>query len=156
MKDNVRVAAFVILSEKCSLTNLTIAQRVHILEAGLNDRSDLVQDACVSRLLRSWSLDLDGDFMRLLLRLDPENSPEVAEKAFFKLFDNLYSNKIAVKKLREFMEESSPGKQQEERQGAVEDGLREGDSPVASLQETPSQLGTKQVSCVQRGDNVDP
>jgi len=37
----------------------------------------MVQEACVSGLLRSWSLTLDGDFLTLLSRLDVESSPEV-------------------------------------------------------------------------------
>ena len=37
----------------------------------------MVQEACVSGLLRSWSLTLDGDFLTLLTRLDVESSPEV-------------------------------------------------------------------------------
>ena len=77
VKDVIRREAFLRLSEKCSIRHLSIHQRIQLLSDGLNDRSGLVQEACVSGLLRSWSLSLDGDFLSLLSRLDVESSPEV-------------------------------------------------------------------------------
>ena len=150
MKDSVRLAAFVLLSETCSIMNLTIGQRIYLLEAGLNDRNDLVQDACVSGLLKNWCLQLDSDFMRLLHRLDVESSPELAEKALFKLFDSLYSNECLVKILREFMEEGRPGLQEDGQQTTGE-GLGEtAASPITSSVEAEmdraDQVTTDQVS----------
>ena len=49
-----------------------------LLSDGLNDDSELVQEACVNGLLRKWSLESnDGDFISLLARLDVESSSEV-------------------------------------------------------------------------------
>lgn len=122
--------------------NLTIAQRLHLLEAGLNDRSDVVQDACGTGLLRSWCLFLEGDFLRLLRRLDAENSPEIAEKAVFKLFDNLYSSESPIKTLNEFLEETQPGHDVE----AIGEGSTT--SPGVSTGETADEASTEQVCCV--------
>ena len=51
---------------------------LQLLNDGLNDHSELVQEACVNGLLRSWSLEsMDGDFITLLSRLDVESSQQV-------------------------------------------------------------------------------
>ena len=127
VKDSVRHAAFIVLSESCSIMNLTIGQRMDLLEAGLNDRNDLVQDACVSGLLRNWFLQLDSEFTHLLHKLDVESSPKLAEKALFKLFESLYSNENLV---REFMKKGQPG--QEEEQESTLEGQGATVNPVAS------------------------
>ena len=38
VKDQIRKAAFLLLSEKCSIRNLRIEQRIKLLDDGLNDR----------------------------------------------------------------------------------------------------------------------
>lgn len=43
----------------------------------MNDPSEAVQEGCIGGLLRSWSVECDGDFLTLLARLDVESSPEV-------------------------------------------------------------------------------
>lgn len=51
---------------------------LQLLNDGLNDHSELVQEACVNGLLRRWSLEsMDGDFITLLSRLDVESSQQV-------------------------------------------------------------------------------
>ena len=55
-----------------------ILTHMQLLSDGLNDHSDLVQEACVNGLLRNWSLEsLNGDFITLLSRLDVESSQQV-------------------------------------------------------------------------------
>lgn len=77
VKDTIRQDAFLCLAEKCTIRNLTIKQRIQLLGDGLSDRSELVQEACVNGLLRSWILTLGEDLLALLTRLDVESSPEV-------------------------------------------------------------------------------
>lgn len=79
VKGLVRKDAFNLLAEKCSIRNLSIQQRIQLLSDGLNDCSELVQEACTNGLLRSWSLSLDGDLLSLLARLDVESSPQVSQ-----------------------------------------------------------------------------
>ena len=51
---------------------------LQLLSDGLNDHSELVQEACVNGLLRNWSLEsMNGDFITLLSRLDVESSQQV-------------------------------------------------------------------------------
>ena len=146
VKDSVRHAAFTVLSVRCSIMNLTIGQRMYLLEAGLSDRNDLVQDACISRLLTSWCLHLDSDFMRLLHRLDAENSPKLVEKALFKLFDCLYSNEDLVSVFRKFMDKDQPG--QEEGQDTPGEGLGTAATSGGETElDKADGITTDQVSC---------
>ena len=85
----VRRAAFLIISEKCSIFNLSIKQRLQLLQSGLKDRSPIVNEACIGGLLRSWCMEVEGDFLTLLCRLDVESSPDIAELALNGLFEQL-------------------------------------------------------------------
>lgn len=92
----VRRAAFLILSEKCSILNLSIKQRLQLLQSGLKDRSPVVKEACVGGLLRSWCMEVEGDFLALLNRLDVESSPETAELTLLGLFDQLPDEELLI------------------------------------------------------------
>lgn len=93
-KDLVRRCAFLTLAEKCSIRNLSIQQRLQIVNDGLKDESPQVREACTGGLLRSWCIDLDEDLLQLLKRLDVENSPKVAELVLMSLFDEIEDNDL--------------------------------------------------------------
>ncbi|XP_066173284.1 condensin complex subunit 3 [Sylvia atricapilla] len=78
VKEAVRKLAYEVLAEKVHMRALTIAQRVKLLQQGLNDRSDAVKEVMKKKLLQAWLQLTEGDVLELLHRLDVENCPEVA------------------------------------------------------------------------------
>ena len=86
VNDTIRQQAYKKLAETCTIRHLTISQRVQLLKDGLQDRSKVVQEACIQNLLRSWSATVGDDFLQLLHCLDVEASLEVAELSLNKLF----------------------------------------------------------------------
>ncbi|XP_007517940.1 condensin complex subunit 3 [Erinaceus europaeus] len=78
VKESVRKLAYQILAEKVHMRALSIAQRVMLLQQGLNDRSDVVKQAVHKPLLQGWLRFSEGSILELLHRLDVENSSEVA------------------------------------------------------------------------------
>ncbi|NXU41310.1 CND3 protein, partial [Drymodes brunneopygia] len=78
VKEAVRKLAYEVLAEKVHMRALTIAQRVKLLQQGLNDRSDAVKEVMKKKLLQAWLQFTEGDVLELLHRLDVENYPEVA------------------------------------------------------------------------------
>lgn len=86
VKELVRKLAYQVLAEKVHIRALTIAQRVNLLQLGLNDRSEAVKEIMQKKLLQSWLKYTEGDVLELLHRLDVENSPEVAVSALNAMF----------------------------------------------------------------------
>uniref|UniRef100_A0A8C3GHV7 Non-SMC condensin I complex subunit G n=1 Tax=Cairina moschata TaxID=8855 RepID=A0A8C3GHV7_CAIMO len=78
IKEAVRKLAYEVLAEKVHVRALSIAQRVKLLQQGLNDRSDAVKEVMKKKLLQAWLQFTEGDVLELLHRLDVENCPEVA------------------------------------------------------------------------------
>ncbi|NXU59174.1 CND3 protein, partial [Turnix velox] len=78
VKDAVRKLAYEVLAEKVHMRALSIAQRVKLLQQGLNDRSDAVKEVMKKKLIQAWLQMTEGDVLELLHRLDVENCPEVA------------------------------------------------------------------------------
>ncbi|XP_032840453.1 condensin complex subunit 3 isoform X2 [Tyto alba] len=78
VKEAVRKLAYEVLSEKVHMRALSIAQRVKLLQQGLNDRSDAVKEVIKKKLLQAWLQLTEGNVLELLHRLDVENCPEVA------------------------------------------------------------------------------
>ncbi|NXQ39780.1 CND3 protein, partial [Catharus fuscescens] len=78
VREAVRKLAYEVLAEKVHMRALTIAQRVKLLQQGLNDRSDAVKEVMKKKLLQAWLQFTEGDVLELLHRLDVENCPEVA------------------------------------------------------------------------------
>ncbi|XP_054247530.1 condensin complex subunit 3 [Indicator indicator] len=78
VKEAVRKLAYEVLAEKIHVRALSIAQRVKLLQQGLNDRSGAVQEVVKKKLLQAWLRFTEGDVLELLHRLDVENCPEVA------------------------------------------------------------------------------
>ncbi|NXK94704.1 CND3 protein, partial [Formicarius rufipectus] len=78
VKEAVRKLAYEVLAEKVHMRALSIAQRVKLLQQGLNDRSDAVKEVMKKKLLQAWLQFTEGDILELLHRLDVENCPEVA------------------------------------------------------------------------------
>ncbi|NXV83391.1 CND3 protein, partial [Atlantisia rogersi] len=82
----VRKLAYEVLAEKVHMRALSIAQRVKLLQQGLNDRSDAVKQVCKKKLLQAWLRLTEGDVLEFLHRLDVENCPEVAIPVLKALF----------------------------------------------------------------------
>ncbi|KFQ71347.1 Condensin complex subunit 3, partial [Phaethon lepturus] len=78
VKEAVRKLAYEVLAEKVHMRALSIAQRVKLLQQGLNDRSDAVKEVMKKKLLQAWLRLTEGDVLELLHRLDVENCPEVS------------------------------------------------------------------------------
>ncbi|NWS93976.1 CND3 protein, partial [Mionectes macconnelli] len=85
VKEAVRKLAYEVLAEKVHMRALSIAQRVKLLQRGLNDRSDAVKEV-MRKLLQVWLQVTEGDVLELLHRLDVENCPEVAIQVLNALF----------------------------------------------------------------------
>ncbi|CAH2299891.1 condensin complex subunit 3 isoform X1 [Pelobates cultripes] len=86
VKEPVRKLAYQVLSEKVHIRALSIAQRVKLLQQGLNDRSEAVKEVMQKKVIQAWLRYTEGDVLELLHRLDVENSPEVAVSALNAMF----------------------------------------------------------------------
>lgn len=86
VKEAVRKLAYQVLAEKVHMRAMSIAQRVQLLQQGLNDRSDAVRQAVQKHLLQGWLRFTEGNILELLHRLDVENSSEVAVSVLNSLF----------------------------------------------------------------------
>ncbi|XP_030349076.1 condensin complex subunit 3 isoform X2 [Strigops habroptila] len=86
VKEAVRKLAYEVLAEKVHMRALSIAQRVKLLQQGLNDRSDAVKEVIKKKLLQAWLRMTEGDVLELLHRLDVENCPEVATPVLNAMF----------------------------------------------------------------------
>ncbi|XP_030421268.1 condensin complex subunit 3 isoform X2 [Gopherus evgoodei] len=86
VKEAVRKLAYEVLAEKVHMRALSIAQRVKLLQQGLNDRSDAVKEVVQKKLLQAWLRLTEGDVLELLHRLDVENCPNVAVSVLNALF----------------------------------------------------------------------
>ncbi|NXW62073.1 CND3 protein, partial [Eurystomus gularis] len=86
VKEAVRKMAYEVLAEKVHMRALSIAQRVKLLQQGLNDRSDAVKDVMKKKLLQAWLRLTEGDILELLHRLDVENCTEVASPVLNAVF----------------------------------------------------------------------
>ncbi|KAK3507594.1 hypothetical protein QTP70_029629, partial [Hemibagrus guttatus] len=78
VKEKVRKLAYQVLAEKVHIRALTIAQRVSLLQQGLNDSAASVKEVVKQTLLPSWLRLLEGDILQLLHRLDVENCSDTA------------------------------------------------------------------------------
>ncbi|KAM8939534.1 condensin complex subunit 3 [Pelodytes ibericus] len=94
VKDLVRKLAYQVLSEKVHIRALSIAQRVKLLQQGLNDRSEAVREVMQKKLIQAWLRYSEGDVLELLHRLDVENSPEVAVSALNAMFSVSHLNDL--------------------------------------------------------------
>uniref|UniRef100_A0A8C3T9R9 Non-SMC condensin I complex subunit G n=2 Tax=Chelydra serpentina TaxID=8475 RepID=A0A8C3T9R9_CHESE len=86
VKEAVRKLAYEVLAEKVHMRALSIAQRVKLLQQGLNDRSDAVKEVVQKKLLQAWLRLTEGDVLELLHRLDVENCPKVAVSVLNAMF----------------------------------------------------------------------
>ncbi|KAM8969666.1 condensin complex subunit 3 [Sarcophilus harrisii] len=86
VKEAVRKLAYQVLAEKVHMRALSIAQRVKLLQQGLNDRSESVKEVMQKKLLQAWLHFTEGDVLEFLHRLDVENCPEVADSVLKALF----------------------------------------------------------------------
>ncbi|KAM9449510.1 condensin complex subunit 3 isoform 1-T1 [Clarias gariepinus] len=81
VKEKVRKLAYQVLAEKVHIRALTIAQRVSLLQQGLNDSAASVKEVVKQTLIPSWLRLLQGDVLQLLHRLDVENCADTAVSA---------------------------------------------------------------------------
>uniref|UniRef100_A0A8D0L520 Non-SMC condensin I complex subunit G n=1 Tax=Sphenodon punctatus TaxID=8508 RepID=A0A8D0L520_SPHPU len=86
IKEAVRKLAYQVLAEKVHMRALSIAQRVKLLQQGLNDRSDALKEVVQKKLLQAWLRLAEGDVLELLHRLDVESCPDVALPALNAMF----------------------------------------------------------------------
>ncbi|XP_004707906.2 condensin complex subunit 3 [Echinops telfairi] len=86
VKEAVRKLAYQVLAEKVHMKAMSIAQRVMLLQHGLNDRSAAVKQATQKHLLQGWFRFSEGDILMLLHRLDVENSSDVAVSVLNAIF----------------------------------------------------------------------
>ncbi|XP_036444772.1 condensin complex subunit 3 isoform X3 [Colossoma macropomum] len=86
IKEKVRKLAYQVLAEKVHIRALTIAQRVSLLQHGLNDSAESVKEVVKVCLLPAWLRLLQNDVLQLLHRLDVENCAETAVLALHALF----------------------------------------------------------------------
>ncbi|NXS10886.1 CND3 protein, partial [Neodrepanis coruscans] len=86
VREAVRKLTYEVLAEKVHMQALSIAQRVKLLQQGLNDRSDAVKEVVKKKLLPAWLRFSEGDVLELLHRLDVENCPEVAVQLLNAMF----------------------------------------------------------------------
>ncbi|KAG7458740.1 hypothetical protein MATL_G00223870 [Megalops atlanticus] len=86
VKENVRKLAYEVLAEKVHIRALSIAQRVSLLQQGLNDASGAVKEVVQRKLLPAWLKLLQGDVLELLHRLDVEGCPDAAVTALNSVF----------------------------------------------------------------------
>ncbi|NXD06438.1 CND3 protein, partial [Nothocercus nigrocapillus] len=86
VKEAVRKLAYEVLAEKVHMRALSIAQRVKLLQQGLNDRSEAVKEVMKKKLLQAWLNLTEGDVLELLHRLDVENCIDVAISALNAIF----------------------------------------------------------------------
>uniref|UniRef100_A0A8B9KJC4 Nuclear condensin complex subunit 3 C-terminal domain-containing protein n=1 Tax=Astyanax mexicanus TaxID=7994 RepID=A0A8B9KJC4_ASTMX len=89
VKDKVRKLAYQVMAEKVHIRALTIAQRVSLLQQGLNDSADSVKEVVKLSLLPAWLRLLQDDVLQLLHRLDVENCADTAVSALHALFSTL-------------------------------------------------------------------
>ncbi|XP_024429648.2 condensin complex subunit 3 isoform X2 [Desmodus rotundus] len=95
VKVAVRKQAYQVLAEKVHIRTMSIAQRVMLLQQGLNDRSEAVKQATQKHLLQGWLHFTEGNILELLHRLDVENSSEVANSVLNALFSVTPLNELA-------------------------------------------------------------
>ncbi|XP_028832614.1 condensin complex subunit 3 isoform X2 [Denticeps clupeoides] len=86
VKEKVRKLAYQVLAEKVHICALTIAQRVSLLQEGLNDSAESVRDIVQKNLLPAWLRMLDDKVLELLHRLDVENCSQTAVDVLHALF----------------------------------------------------------------------
>ncbi|KAK6178461.1 hypothetical protein SNE40_013249 [Patella caerulea] len=86
VNESVRQVAFCVLAEKAHIKCLSIAQRLQILQDGLNDRTAAVKDACSKKVLQTWLRIFGGNILELLKSLDVENSTETCEQVLDTMF----------------------------------------------------------------------
>ncbi|XP_037685400.1 condensin complex subunit 3 [Choloepus didactylus] len=94
VKEAVRKLAYQVLAEKVHMRAMSIAQRVMLLQQGLNDRTDAVKQAMKKHLLQGWLRFTEGNILELLHRLDVENSSEVAVSVLNALFSMTPLNEL--------------------------------------------------------------
>ncbi|XP_077575069.1 condensin complex subunit 3 [Stigmatopora nigra] len=99
VKENVRKLAYQVLADKVHVKALSIAQRVSLLEQGLNDISEGVREIVCSRLLPAWLLRVDGNIMELLHRLDVENCAQTALDMLTAIFNGMETNELLENQL---------------------------------------------------------
>lgn len=90
VKEVNRRYAFITLAEKVSIRALTIAQRIKVLTAGLNDRSVIIKRAC-SQMIKAWLRSYDYDILKLVGALDTEGSPDCSKLMLEAIFKGMFN-----------------------------------------------------------------
>ncbi|XP_057377036.1 condensin complex subunit 3-like [Daphnia carinata] len=80
VKDLVRRQAYIFISERVHVRTLSIANRVTILNLGLNDKSPAVTAMVQNKLIPAWITAMEGSIFNFLRGLDVEGCSDIAVK----------------------------------------------------------------------------
>ncbi|TDH69624.1 hypothetical protein CCR75_009122 [Bremia lactucae] len=78
--EDVRFAAFRTIRSSMSLQDITVHDRVHLLDQGLQDRAVRVRRACEQMVVKTWFLECNSSPRLLLKALEIEQHPEIGSK----------------------------------------------------------------------------
>lgn len=78
VKDLVRRQAYIFISERVHVRTLSIANRVTILNLGLNDKSTAVTTMVQSKLIPAWINAMEGSIFNFLRGIDVEGCSDIA------------------------------------------------------------------------------
>jgi condensin complex subunit 3 len=81
IREDVRKYAYTAIAIKVDVKKLQIAQRVQLVEQGLQDRCEAVQKACSDMVCKFWMSKCDDNPLNLLRLFDVEIHTTVAERA---------------------------------------------------------------------------
>jgi condensin complex subunit 3 len=83
----VRKELYNVIGQKLKVKQLKISQRMTLLANGLNDREEVVKQACTNMLCDSWLQGLEYDCTKLLQMFDCETNEKTAETALRCIFE---------------------------------------------------------------------
>ncbi|KAF1314522.1 Condensin complex subunit 3, partial [Globisporangium splendens] len=78
--EEVRHAVFKVFGDQMSVRDIPISDRAHLLDQGLQDRSEMVRAACEEMVLKKWLPACRGSPITLLKALDIEQFPVIGTK----------------------------------------------------------------------------
>lgn len=92
VSDDVRLAVFHVLGKRLSIRDVPISDRAHLLDQGLQDRSERVRRACEAMVLTQWLPTCRGSPVALLKALDIEQFPAIGTAVSRVVLSHLSAN----------------------------------------------------------------
>lgn len=90
--DDVRHAVFQVFGDAMSIRDIPINDRAHLLDQGLQDRSELVRRACEDMVLTKWLPTCRDSPIALLKALDIEQFPTIGAKVSRIILEHVSGN----------------------------------------------------------------